>query len=324
MSKSPHVSFRLRILETVQDMADVENLQRIVWPGSEMDIVPAHLMLTAARHGGLIIGAYQSADSFNSELENANGGDRSGLGENDNQRMLAGFVFGFPGLDELDGDQRLLHCSHMLAVHPAVRGHGIGFALKRAQWQMVRRQGIERIIWTYDPLLSRNANLNIARLGAVCKTYLNDAYGEMRDGINAGLSSDRFQVDWWVGSQRVKTRLSKRPRLQLDLAHYFSAGALILNPSVVSSNGLPQPAQETGFARFGQERAEQPIVLVEIPADFQALKQVDLNLAISWRLHTRTLFSHLFQAGYVVTDFIHLSGAHARSFYVLSDGEATL
>ena len=86
------------------------------------------------------------------------------------------------------------------------RDSGIGFALKRAQWQMVRHQDLDHITWTYDPLLSRNAYLNIARLGAVCSTYRRSEYGEMRDGLNVGLPSDRFQVDWWLNSHRVQRR----------------------------------------------------------------------------------------------------------------------
>ena len=47
----------LRILETPQEMQAVEQLQRLVWPGSETDIVPAHLLLAAAHNGGLGVGA---------------------------------------------------------------------------------------------------------------------------------------------------------------------------------------------------------------------------------------------------------------------------
>ena len=97
---------------------------------------------------------------------------------------------------------------------------GMGFALKRAQWQMVRYQGIDRITWTFDPLLSRNAWLNITRLGAVCNTYLRDFYGKMADVLNQGLPTDRFDVDWWVNSQRVNRRLSRRRRNDLTLIHY--------------------------------------------------------------------------------------------------------
>jgi predicted GNAT superfamily acetyltransferase len=67
-----------------------------------------------------------------------------------------------------------------------------------------------------------------------------------------------------------------------------------------------------------------PLLLVEIPSDYQALKAVNFDLALHWRLHARGLFEDLFKRGYLVTDFVVLKGTHPRSFYVLSHGESTL
>ena len=70
--------------------------------------------------------------------------------------------------------------------------------------------------WTYDPLESGNAVLNIGKLGAVCRCYLRDLYGTMPDVLNAGLPSDRFEVAWWIESDRVRDRIQKgwlRPSL---------------------------------------------------------------------------------------------------------------
>jgi predicted GNAT superfamily acetyltransferase len=66
------------------------------------------------------------------------------------------------------------------------------------------------------------------------------------------------------------------------------------------------------------------LLLLEIPADIQAIKAADMDLAVAWSAHVRGLFCDLFAQGYLVTDFVYLSGAHPRSFYVLSDGESTL
>ena len=310
----------LRILETPQEMEAVEDLQRQVWPGNDADIVPGHMLLAAAHNGGLVIGAYNVGEPGdgvdNTELE---------WDEIPPQAALVGFVFGFPGLYTTPDGPRPKHHSHMLGVLSDLRDRGIGFKLKRAQWQMVRHQGLDRITWTYDPLLSRNAHLNIARLGAVCNTYLREAYGEMRDGLNVGLPSDRFQVDWWVRSQRVNRRLSKRLRRPLDLAHYLAAETTILNPSKIGDDGLPRPpaAFQLGeIKNVHAEQDEQPLVLVEIPADFLALKAANPAVALEWRLHTRHLFEALFERGYLATDFVHLPGMYGRSFYVLSYGEA--
>ncbi|NJN43890.1 MAG: GNAT family N-acetyltransferase [Anaerolineae bacterium] len=163
------MTITLRHLGHIEDMFVVEHLQRQVW-GADDAVVPHHLLLTAAHNGGLIIGAFDG-------------------------ESMVGFVFGFAGLTSTPNGPQAKHCSHMLAVLPEYEGQGIGHTLKRAQWQMVRRQKLPLITWTYDPLLSRNAHLNIARLGAVSNTYVPNMYGEMRDALNKGLPSDRLQID---------------------------------------------------------------------------------------------------------------------------------
>jgi len=314
----------LKILEQPEEMQAVEDLQRQVWPGSETDVVPAHMLLAAARNGGLVIGAFEGTDGAPGEVNGESQG-RQLTGD----LPLVGFVFGFPGLYFTPDGPRPQHYSHMLGVHSDYRDQNIGFKLKRAQWQMVRQQGVDRITWTFDPLLSRNANLNIARLGAVCNQYHRDVYGQMRDELNLGLPSDRLVVDWWVNTKRVERRLSSRPRLQLDLAHFLAAGAKIVNPTRVGEDALPRPGAvvdlETENGAVSQEKdTEDKLILLEIPADFQALRTQDAQLAMDWRRHSRALFEDLFNQGYLVTDFIFLSGATSRSFYVLSHGESTL
>ena len=84
---------------------------------------------------------------------------------------------------------------------------GIGLQLKTAQREAVLAQGIELITWTYDPLESRNAYLNIQKLGAICKLYRRNEYGDMLDELNQGMPSDRFEVEWWINSRRVSQRV---------------------------------------------------------------------------------------------------------------------
>jgi predicted GNAT superfamily acetyltransferase len=318
----------LKVLETNEELVVVEDLQRQVWPGNETEIVPSHLLLTAVHNGGLVIGAYQ-ANRVNSKEPTEIDFDKAGHTEILPDTPLVGFVFGFPGLYFTPDGPRPKHCSHMLGVHPDYRDRNIGFTLKRAQWQWVRHQGLDRITWTYDPLQSRNANLNISLLGAVCNTYLPEYYGQMRDELNAGLPSDRFQVDWWINSARVEQRLSKKPRTRLDLAHFLEAGTEILNPSHLDRDGLPRPSRKQGTTtgeegRKIEKMTQSSILLVEIPADLTALKSTDPALALEWRIHSRGLFEDLFERGYIATDFVYLPGKYPRSFYVLSYGESTL
>jgi len=219
--------------------------------------------------------------------------------------------------DPDDASRGVKFCSHQLGVLPELQGSGLGFRLKRAQWQIARQQGFDHITWTYDPLLSINANLNIAKLGAVANTYRREVYGQMRDGLNAGLPSDRFQVDWWLNTHRVRRRLATQPPKKLDLAHYLSAEVSRANQTALNEAGFPVPRSAT----LPETRV--PLLLLEIPADFYAIKAADAALALEWRLHTRTLFEDLFARGYLVTDFVFLPGTHPRSYYVLSLGEAT-
>jgi predicted GNAT superfamily acetyltransferase len=305
------MAYTIRILESPVELNAVEALQRQVWPGSEVDIVPMHMLYAAVHSGGLVFGAFEtsgpgaaSADQFAS--------------------ALVGFVFGFPGFYATPDGPRLKHSSHMLGVHPAHRSRGLGFLLKRAQWQMVRRQGIDRITWTYDPLLSPNGQLNIAKLGAVCSTYHVDFYGEMRDALNKDLPTDRFEVDWWVNSRRVYQRLSKRARRQLDLNQYLAADAVLVNPSEFQAGWHIPSASEPAIPNN-----QEALLLVEIPANFMQMRTEAPAIAMTWRVHSRQLFQQAFAAGYLVTDFI--DGPHpiidtpqGRCFYVLSHGESTL
>ena len=78
--------------------------------------------------------------------------------------------------------------------------------------------------------------------------------------------------------------------------------------SLVRSGGSPPP----------------PLLLVEIPADFLALKAARPDLAAGWRMRKRAVFEALFAQGYLATDFVHVPGEPAHSYYVLSYGESTL
>lgn len=292
------MKWNLRFIEDADEMDAVEEMQRLVWSSSETDVVPSHLLISGVHNGGLLIGGYID-------------------------EKLVGFVFGIPGLYFTPDGPRPKHYSHMLAVHPDFRNYGLGFSLKRAQWQVVRHQGIDLITWTYDPLLSTNARLNITKLGAVCNTYLPEFYGEMQDGLNVGLPSDRFQVDWWVNTQRVYRRLSRFARGSLKLEHYLTADVKVINPSRVDSRGIQHPyhiiAEEVSDTYH-----DSSLLLVEIPAEFNSIKAANPDLALRWRLHTRELLNLLFRMGYLVTDFIYTQGEYPRSYYVLSHGESTL
>lgn len=290
------MSISIRPLGSERDFLQAEQLQQLVWPGSELDVVPSHLMRTVARYGGLALGAF----------------DRD---------RLTGFVLGFLGTDTESPERvamaRLKHHSHMLGVHPDYRNQGLGFQLKTAQRRAVLDQGIRLITWTYDPLESSNAYLNIRRLGVISSRYHRNVYGQMRDARNRGVPSDRLLVDWWITSARVKARV-EQSRAPLDLAHYLSAGAPKLVSASLDEDGLPHPKR-------GEQAADATFALLEIPSQYQQIRQEEPDLAMQWRQITRDVIESAFAAGYLITDFLYLKQERfPRSYYVLSQGDSTL
>lgn len=235
-----------------------ERLQRDVW--GPLEAVPQHMLITVQKSGGAVIGAFDAA---------APGAP------------LVGFVFGFLGRDAAGPK----HASHMAAVSPAYRDARIGERLKWAQRDHVLAQGLERITWTFDPLISRNARLNIAKLGAVCRTYLPNIYGPEPEDPAGELPSDRFQVDWWLSSERVRARRAGAARAMS--APDLRAAAPLANPEPTLPASLPP-----GDA-----------LLIQIPADIDALRAADMPRARAWRYQVRALARAAFAAGLVVVDY---------------------
>lgn len=284
----PDITYRH--LTSLDDFAAVETVQRAIW--SEDGLVPRALIKVMAQNGGAVIGAFAGA-------------------------TLIGFVLSFLGTDDQRDPNRpamtnLKHCSHMLAVLPPYRARGVAYRLKLLQREFALQQGVRLMTWTFDPLMARNARFNLARLGALCRAYTPDMYGAMNDPLNAGLPSDRFTAEWWLSSPRVRERLAG-DRAALTLDSYLSANARLLNPSQAApDDGLPRPT----------DHPSQPdglFALIEIPADFQALRAYDPQLALAWRFQTRDLFTAALAEGYLVTDFVlETHEGRQRGFYALS------
>ena len=104
---------------------------------------------------------------------------------------IVGAAFAFPATN----DGLHLH-SHMTAVLPEFRDKGVGYALKIDQWGWAKKKNYSHLSWTFDPLVRRNARLNIAKLGVDISAYHLNFYGDMPDALNAGDESDRLMVSW--------------------------------------------------------------------------------------------------------------------------------
>jgi len=114
---------------------------------------------------------------------------------------IVGAAFAFPATN---GGLHL-H-SHMTAVLPEFRDKGVGYALKIDQWNWAKKKNYSHLSWTFDPLVRRNAKLNIAKLGVDISTYHPNFYGDMPDALNAGDESDRLMVSWSTDIDAPKTR----------------------------------------------------------------------------------------------------------------------
>jgi len=118
-----------------------------------------------------------------------------------------GAAFAFPAKTE----GLHLH-SHMTAVLDSYRDQGIGYALKIDQWQWAKKNNYKEITWTFDPLVARNAKLNLIKLGVDISAYYPNFYGDMADALNAGDESDRVMASWKVvGDQPVAKSLITNP-----------------------------------------------------------------------------------------------------------------
>jgi predicted GNAT superfamily acetyltransferase len=155
---------QLRPLPTVGDADLINDVIEATWGGQRID---REVVRALAASGNVSWGAF------------------------DGERLI-GFVLGWAGVD----DEGLHVHSHMLAALPERRHRGVGYALKLAQRAQALDQGISLVRWTFDPLVARNAWLNIGKLGAVVDRFERDYYGAMTDDLNAGERSDRFLVRW--------------------------------------------------------------------------------------------------------------------------------
>ncbi|MEP6599687.1 MAG: GNAT family N-acetyltransferase [Actinomycetota bacterium] len=173
--------------------------------------------------------------------------------------------------------------SHVTGAVPGAQGSGIGFVLKQHQRSWALAAGLDRIVWTADPLVARNAYFNVTKLGARLTEFLVNFYGPMTDAINAGDESDRCLVTWELASQRAVAAAAGRTDAP-DLAALREAGAK--DAFVLAEDGTPVL---TG--------AEAEVLLVQLPRDIVALRQQNPALARAWRHALRGVFVPAFADG---------------------------
>jgi predicted GNAT superfamily acetyltransferase len=292
----------LKPLETAEELYACEELQKVVWHFTDREVIATHFLLSILHEGSaMIYGAF---------AEGIEEGPTAVKG-----RTLVGWLFGYPVIvpaKEAEGKLIFRFYSDMMGVLPQYQSRNIGYRLKLEQRKFTLSLGLDWVVWTYDPLLSKNARLNVAKLGVVVRRYVENAYGDLT-GINAGLPTDRFHVDWWVASERVARRISglERPPTWEEAVE---GGAVLVNP-ISWRNGMPWPSESW---HLPQDAPKSP-VLVEIPPDFLWLKERDMELARAWRFHMRDLMETAFGLGYEVVDYLFEKGNPPRGAYLLKE-----
>ena len=168
----------IRPAQGLEELEACVQLQVATWGYDAADIVPRRMFSLAVRIGGQVLGAFAN--------------DR-----------LVGFLLALPGVRN---GHAYLH-SHMLAVVPELRDAGIGRWMKLAQREDALARGIDLIEWTFDPLVVKNAYLNLNCLGAIARRYAPDFYGPTSSPLAGGLPTDRLYAEWWIRSARVDRAL---------------------------------------------------------------------------------------------------------------------
>ncbi len=280
------MTYTLRCLETYDDYHACERLQQHAWRFSDpLDVIPLTNLVTAQKWGGLVLGAFDE------------GGE------------LHGFCYGFLGRDP---EGRLVHCSHMLAVDERARNMGLGARLKWAQRDYVLAQGVDMIVWTFDPLESINACLNFGKLGGLSDDYVINLYGETASKLHAGTTTDRLTIKWLINSARVKKRTAGEVGV---VAGRLMAGEV----------EAPWALQADGWGPGEPDlELDGPHIRCEIPVNVQDAKVHDHRAVVAWREATQGVFNAYFERGYYVRECVHLSAAQSsvgpQTAYLLEKG----
>ncbi len=233
----------IRELTRKEEFERCVELQRTEWGWKDLDIVPLRSFVVVSNVGGITLGAFD--------------GDR-----------VVGFINTLPGVQK----GRPYWYSRMLGIEHAYRGRGVGTALKRSQREHALERGIHLIEWTFDPLESKNAHLNLEKLGVVVRRYYVDHYGFTTSHLQRTMESDRLMAEWWLdrprggvagGTHRVRIpadiqavkdrdldeAIRIQRRVREEFRKYFDAGYIVVGFERLSdgSEYILRPIAGTDF-----------------------------------------------------------------------------
>jgi predicted GNAT superfamily acetyltransferase len=271
----------VRDLRSIDDLRQLKAVEKEVWGMADEDSIPLTLAVACKAAGNIFVGAFD-------------------------KDKLVGFAFGFLGREH---GQTTIH-SHMLAVLDPYRHLDLGSRLKQAQRERAMAMGVHEMTWTFDPLQSRNAHFNFAKLGVVSDTYKVDFYGPETSSTLHRNGTDRLWVRWVLNARRVRDRLAGKSGRTETL------DALRLLAPLVRFNGDGRPVRADLADSLSRQR-----VSIEIPGEILEVERTDMGLAREWREATRWAFREAVKAGFFVAEFCRsIRGQQGPGAYLLQKG----
>ncbi len=262
MTQAPsRASVIVRDVRGADELRACQELQRKAWGITEDGyVVPVATMAAAQRVGGLILGAF------------------------DPKQSLIGFAFAFLG--KLQG--RLVLWSQLTGVHPAYQSTGVGRLLKLEQRRRAKEMGLQAVAWAFDPLQASNAAFNLGVLGATCRVYEVDMYGQRTDALNVGLATDRLVAEWRTeGEPGGRTSGWPDSRDIIETGDEDEPRVLAIDPGMQH-------------------------IHIEIPARLNDVRNRGTRAIAGWQGAVREAFQTAFGAGFVAVGFSRADPAHPR------------
>ena len=264
--RSGDAQVSIRILSTVDEQNFARQIFDEVWPTDEGTQITANLLQAMVHNGTYVSGVFVDGE-------------------------VVAAAFAFPGIDS----QKHLHLhSHMAAVKEKYRNRNIGSALKWHQRAWALENGYETITWTFDPLVRRNARLNLVKLGVQVFEYFSDFYGDLPDALNAGDPTDRVIAKWSLLSDRV-VGAARNLNLEIPLDSI----------PIVLANVGEMPVKHEVATSVDKVAIYRPKDIIEVRAE-------DSETALEWRLALRSELEPRLKSGW------HIEGFTKDGAYIVS------
>lgn len=266
----------IRALTALDEILPIEKLQEEIWGyGSRKGPpfpYPARCLFEFAESGGLVAGAFD-------------------------RQQIVGFAVAWIGREK--NNCRLYLHSQLVGILEEYRDMGLGYRLKMFQKDFALQAGLSLIKWTFDPLQTRNAYLNLHKLGAIVRKFAPNYYGYVESKQNEGMPTDRFWAEWYIdGSLDLGA-------CQANCAPEDLYVAKAIN-TVEWSDGRP-------YVTNVELNLEDGELIVVVPNNIQELRRSHKSVAVDWQDKLRQIFK-CYLPKYYVVDFIRDEGC---SFYLL-------